>query len=87
MWLHTINRDKMGDIRNGWTAGVYPLDLNQGFKKDRVGVIEERNQFFWIVEQAATEAKKNVDNPQKPRPLEFVPRPFLYLKSGAGGRA
>ncbi len=48
----------MGDIRNGWTAGVYPLDLNQGFKKDRVGVIEERNQFFWIVEQAATEAKK-----------------------------
>ena len=58
MWLHTINRDKMGDIRNGWTAGVYPLDLNQGFKKDRVGVIEERNQFFWIVEQAATEATK-----------------------------
>ncbi len=51
--LYTINRGKMADFVKGWTEGVYPLHLEHGFKIDRAGVIEEMNQFFWIVSYAA----------------------------------
>ena len=47
--LYTINRGKMDDFVKAWTAGVYPLRLKHGFKIERAGVIEERNEFVWIL--------------------------------------
>ena len=47
--LYTINKGKMAEFVKGWTEGVYPLHLQHGFMIDKAGVIEETNQFFWIV--------------------------------------
>lgn len=47
--IYTINKGKMADFVKGWTAAVYPLHLKHGFKIERAEVIEERNEFVWIV--------------------------------------
>ena len=81
--LYTINRGKMADFVKGWTEGVYPLHLKHGFKIDRAGVIEEMNQFFWIVSYDGPEdwdAKQAAyyGSPERaaldPDPAQFIAR-------------
>ena len=47
--IYTINKGKMDEFVKGWLAGVYPLHLEHGYKIERAGVIEERNEFVWEV--------------------------------------
>ena len=47
--MYTINKGRMEDFVQAWTAGVYPLRLKQGYRIERADVIEETNQFVWIL--------------------------------------
>ena len=81
--LYTINKGKMADFVKGWTEGVYPLHLEHGFTIDRAGVIEERNQFFWIVSYDGPESWESKQaayygSPERaaldPDPAQFIAR-------------
>ena len=81
--LYTINKGIMADLVKGWTEGAYPLHLKHGFKINKTGVIEETNQFFWILSYDGLEnwdAKQAAcyDSPERaaldPDPAQFIAR-------------
>ena len=47
--IYTINKGKLDEFVKGWTKFVYPLHYKFGFTIDLAEVIEERNEFVWIV--------------------------------------
>lgn len=47
--IYTINKGKLDDFVAGWTRFVYPLHLEHGYQIELAEVIEERNEFVWIV--------------------------------------
>ena len=48
--LFTIDRGRLEDFAKAWLAGVYPLRRAQGYRIEQAGVIEQTNQFVWLVE-------------------------------------
>lgn len=47
--IYTINRGKLDDFVRAWSAGVYPLRRGLGFRIDGAWVVQERNEFVWIL--------------------------------------
>ncbi len=46
---YTINKGRLDDFVDAWRRGVYPLRLKFGFTIDGAWVIQERNEFVWIM--------------------------------------
>ena len=46
---YTIKAGKMAEFVAGWTNGVRPLRLRHGFTIPGAWVLEERNQFLWLL--------------------------------------
>ncbi len=47
--VYTIKEGKMGDWVEAWKTKIVPLRRKIGFRIDAAWVIEERNQFVWIM--------------------------------------
>ena len=47
--IYTINKGRLNDFVEGWKKFVYPLHLKHGYTIPLAEVIEERNEFVWIV--------------------------------------
>ena len=47
--VFTIKPGKMKEWNAGWTRGVAPLRLKWGFSIPGAWVLEEANQFFWLL--------------------------------------
>lgn len=47
--IYTINKGRMNDFVQAWKAGVHPLRLKHGYRIDGAWVIEERNEFVWLL--------------------------------------
>lgn len=47
--IYTINKGKLDAFVKAWREGVYPLRLKQGFKIDSAWIIEDQNEFIWIL--------------------------------------
>ena len=86
--IYTINRGKMDDFVAAWTKGVYPLRLKHGFKIEHAAVIEERNEFVWILtydgpedwetkeaEYYGSEARNTLD----PDPRQYIARSDMWF--------
>ncbi|MBI3975118.1 MAG: NIPSNAP family protein [Armatimonadetes bacterium] len=86
--IYTINRGKLDDFVQAWSAGVYPLRRRFGYSIDGAWVIRERNEFVWILSYDgpdAWEAKEaayyrsservNMD----PNPASLIARPDQWF--------
>jgi hypothetical protein len=47
--IFTINKGRLDDFVQAWSAGVYPLRLKHGYRIDGAWVIRERNEFVWLL--------------------------------------
>ncbi|MGH2522885.1 MAG: hypothetical protein ACRDH2_10320, partial [Anaerolineales bacterium] len=45
----TINRGKLDDFVRAWRVSVYPLRLKHGFTIEAAWMIQERNEFIWVL--------------------------------------
>ena len=88
--LYTINKGHMDDFVAAWSKGVYPLWLKHGFKIERAGVIQERNQFMWVLshdDPVDWEAKEKAyyASPERksltPDPSQWIARAERYFIS------
>ncbi len=79
--IYTINRGKMDEFVQAWTAGVYPLRLEYGFAIPSAWVIKERNEFIWILtydgpEEWQTREAAYYGSPERvalnPDPAQFI---------------
>src|SRR5262245_3879464 len=47
--MYTIKEGQMDEFVKGWSKGIYPLRLQQGFKVDGAWVMKDENKFVWIL--------------------------------------
>ena len=47
--IFTINKGRLDDFVRAWKAGVYPLRLKHGYRIGGAWVIEDRNEFMWLL--------------------------------------
>jgi len=47
--LYTINRGCLRQFAEEWKANVLPLRLEHGFRVHGAWIIEETNQFAWLI--------------------------------------
>ena len=46
---YTINRGKMDEFLEAWKKGVLPLRTKAGFRVEGAWVVQERNEFVWVM--------------------------------------
>jgi hypothetical protein len=54
--IYTINHGRMGDFVRAWREGIYPLRLRYGFRVAGAWIVEESNQFVWVLSYAGPES-------------------------------
>lgn len=47
--IFTISKGKMNEFVQAWKAGVYPLRLKRGYRIEGAWVVEERDEFAWVL--------------------------------------
>ena len=86
--IYTINRGKLPAFTQAWLQGVYPLRLKHGFSIDGAWVIEQTNQFVWLIGYDGPETweateKAYYDSPERlaldPDPAQYIARAEQYF--------
>ncbi len=79
--VYTVNRGKMQDFVRAWRDGVYPLRLKHGFRITGAWVIEETNQFVWLMSYAGPEAWDDKERAyyESPERTSLAPDPTHYV--------
>ncbi len=86
--LYTINQGSLRQFAEEWKANVLPLRLEHGFRVHDAWIIEETNQFAWLIGYDGTESWEAVENAyyasQKrkamaPDPARLIARPEQFF--------
>ena len=86
--LYTINRGRLHQFAEEWKANVLPLRLEHGFQVQDAWLIEETNQFAWLIgyEGAESWEAKEVAyyasekrKAMEPNPARLIARPEQYF--------
>ena len=86
--LYTIDRDNLRQFAREWKETVLPLRLQHGFEIHRAWIIEQSNQFAWVIgcdENESWEAKERAyyDSPERrdmnPNPARLIARSEEYF--------
>lgn len=54
--LYTINRDSLRQFVKEWKEKVLPLRIEHGFEIHRAWIIEQSNQFAWLISYQGSES-------------------------------
>jgi hypothetical protein len=79
--IYTINRGRMEDFVRAWRDGIYPLRMRHGFRLGGAWVVEESNQFVWVLSYAGPEAWDDKERAysQSPERAGLNPDPSHYV--------
>ncbi len=86
--LYTINRGCLRQFAEEWKANVLPLRLEHGFRVHDAWIIEETNQFAWLIgyegpESWAAKERAYYDSEERkamaPNPARLIARPEQYF--------
>ncbi len=86
--LYTINQGRLRQFAEEWKANVLPLRLEHGFRVHGAWIIEETNQFAWLVGYdgpESWEAKESAyyasadRKAMAPNPARLIARPVQYF--------
>ncbi len=86
--LYTINSGCLRQFAEEWKANVLPLRLEHGFRVHDAWIIEETNQFAWLIGYDGTEswaAKESAyygsdkRKAMAPDPARLIARPEQYF--------
>ena len=86
--LYTINRGCLRQFAEEWKANVLPLRLEHGFRVPDAWIIEETNQFAWLIgydgpESWAAKERAYYDSEKRkamaPNPARLIARPEQYF--------
>ncbi len=86
--LYTINRGCLRQFAEEWKASVLPLRLEHGFRVHDAWIIEETNQFAWLIgydgpESWAAKERAYYDSEERkamaPNPARLIARPEQYF--------
>ena len=54
--LYTINHDSLRQFAKEWKEKVLPLRIEHGFEIHRAWIIEQSNQFAWLISYRGSES-------------------------------
>ncbi len=86
--LYTINSGRLRQFAEEWKANVLPLRLEHGFRVHGAWIIEETNQFAWLIGYdgpESWEAKESAYYASRkrkamaPDPARLIARPEQYF--------
>ena len=86
--IYTINRGKLHQFAQEWQEKIRPLRLELGFQVDSAWLIEETNQFVWLLSYDGPEDWETKDaayylSParlkMKPNPARLIARVEEYV--------
>lgn len=79
--IYTINRGQLGQFVQEWEEKIRPLRQEIGFEVGGGWLLEETNQFVWLLSYDGPEswAKKDAAYYTSPTRLEMVPNPARLI--------
>ena len=54
--LYTINQGNLRQFADEWKKNVMPLRIEDGFQSDGAWIVEETNQFVWLLRYEGAES-------------------------------
>ena len=85
--LYTIDRGRLRQFAEEWKAKVLPLRIEHGFQVHSAWIIEETNQFAWLIGYEGTESWEAKESAyyasekrkaMAPNPARLIARPEQY---------
>ena len=86
--LYTINQGRLRQFAEEWKANVLPLRLEHGFRVHDAWIIEETNQFAWLIGYDGPESWADKESAyygsrkrkaMAPNPARLIARPEQYF--------
>ena len=86
--LYTINQACLRQFAEGWKANVLPLRTEHGFRVHDAWIIEETNQFVWLIGYEGSESWEAKESAyyasdkrkaMAPNPARLIARPEQYF--------
>jgi hypothetical protein len=90
--IYTINRGELHQFENEWRAKIRPLRLELGFQVDGAWLLEETNQFVWLLSYDGPESWEAKDaayyasptrQKMSPNPARLIARVEEYFAESA----
>ena len=79
--LYTINRGQLAQFAEEWREMIRPLRLELGFQIGGAWLVEETNQFVWLLSYSGPESWETQDAAyySSPRRQEMEPNPARLI--------
>jgi hypothetical protein len=79
--IYTINRGRLFQFAEEWQEKIRPLRQELGFRIDGAWLLEETNQFVWLLSYDGPEAWATLDNAYyaSPKRLAMDPNPARLI--------
>ncbi len=86
--LYTIDQGRLRQFAEEWKGSVLPLRLEHGFQVHDAWIIEETNQFAWLISYEGTESWEAKESTyyasekrktMEPNPARLIARPEQYF--------